>query len=159
MTTSVVDNTVLSNFAHVNRPELLQAAFDELAIPPAVREELAEGERLARVPTVDWDWLTVIELTPEEKARSDQLGQVLDFGEAECIAVAEARHWIVLTDDRDARHLAQSLGVYISGTLGALVNLVKQGTLTLIHADELLAEMRQHGYRSPVTSLSELENE
>lgn len=135
MTTLIVDNTVLSNFAHVSRPELLQLAFDELVIPPAVSEELAEGERLNRIPTVDWNWLVIVELTPDEKARADQLEQILDFGEAECIAIAQSRNWIVLTDDRDARRAAQSVGIAISGTLGALINLVKRGTLTHTQAD------------------------
>jgi uncharacterized protein len=158
MTVAIVDNTVLSNFAHVSRPELLQAAFDELVIPPAVRGELAEGEHSGQVPMVDWNWLTVIELTPDEKMRADQLEKVLDFGEAECIAVAQTRNWIILTDDRDARRMAQSLGIDLSGTLGALINLVEHSILTLTQADALLKEMQQHGYRSPVNSLSELED-
>lgn len=156
MTVAIVDNTVLSNFAHVSKPELLQAAFDELVIPPAVREELTEGEHSGQVPTVDWNWMAVIELTPDEKLRATQLEEVLDFGEAECIAVAQARNWIVLTDDRDARRMAQSPGIDLAGTLGALINLVEHSILTLAQADTLLTEMRQHGYRSPVNSLSEL---
>jgi predicted nucleic acid-binding protein len=64
----------------------------------------------------------------------------------------------VLTDDRDARRVAQAIGVDLSGALGALVNLVDQGTLSIAQADELLAEMQRHGYHSPVNSLSELED-
>ena len=63
---------------------------------------------------------------------------------------------MVLTDDRDARRVAQTRGVAISGTLGALVNLVDQGTLTLDQADSLLTQMKQYGYRCPVVSLREL---
>lgn len=63
---------------------------------------------------------------------------------------------MVIADDRDARHTAKAMGVAISGTLGALVNLVSMQIVTLVEADEFLTIMQQHGYRSPVNSLSEL---
>ena len=156
MTTALVDTSVLSNFAQVGQPSLLQAAFAEVVTTPSVMAERAEGERLGRLPTVNWAWLPVVELTPEEATRFAELHQSLGAGEASCLAVAQARGWMVLTDDRDARRVAQTRGVAISGTLGALVNLVDQGTLTLDQADSLLTQMKQYGYRCPVVSLREL---
>jgi predicted nucleic acid-binding protein len=157
MTTVVTDNTVLSNFAHVQKPELFQEAFDDLVTAPAVMKELAEGERLGRVPIVDWTWLRIVEMTSEEETQATHLNETLGRGEAECIAIAQSRSWTVLTDDQDARRTAKSISVTVSGTLGALVNLVKRDKLTLVEADKLLAQMKHHGYRSPVNSLSELE--
>jgi len=61
MTLVVVDNTVLSNFAHAEQPPLLQQAFDQLVTVRAVMEALSEGLRLEQLPTVDWTWLAVIE--------------------------------------------------------------------------------------------------
>lgn len=95
MTTAVVDNTILSNFAHVEKPELLRAAFDK---------------------------------------------------------------WMVLTDDRDARQTARNAGVLVSGTLGALMNLVHHEIVTLTDCDVLLAQMKRHGYHCPINSLSELDD-
>jgi predicted nucleic acid-binding protein len=40
MTTAIVDNTVLSNFAHVGRPDLLRVTFDSLVVVQAVMDEL-----------------------------------------------------------------------------------------------------------------------
>lgn len=156
MTTSVVDNTVLSNFAHVEKPEFLRSAFDNLVVPQAVIYELVEGERLRRVPTVDWSWLTVAELTTDEQACAAELGQTLGQDEAACIALAQSREWMILTDDRDARRAASEAGVLVSGTLGALMNLVRAKAVTLVEGDELLGKMKQHGYRCPVDSLQEL---
>ncbi len=157
MTFVLVDNTVLSNFAFAKRPDLLQQAFDNLAAPCAVMDELTEGEQSGRVPHHEWDWLEVVELTTEETMHFDALRQSLGAGEAACIAIALVRGGIVLTDDRDARSKAHAAGVIVSGTLGALVNLVDAGVLTLEQADALLAEMKQHGYYSPVDSLSKLD--
>jgi predicted nucleic acid-binding protein len=62
----------------------------------------------------------------------------------------------MLTDDRDARCAARETGLMVSGTLGALMNLVQGKALSLAEADEFLATMKRRGYRCPVNSLSEL---
>ena len=46
--------------------------------------------------------------------------------------------------------------IAVSGTLGALMNLVRARVLSLADADQSLAVMKQQGYRCPVNSLSEL---
>lgn len=156
MSAGVLDNTVLSNFAHVQQPRLLEQAFDSLVSVPAVMEELTIGQQKGRIPKVDWSWLTIVELTTSEKMLSQDIGQTLGRGEAECIAVAQSRMLFVLSDDRDARRITQSKGIVVTGTLGALMNLVRQDILSLPDADELLQIMRRQGYRCPVNSLSEL---
>lgn len=156
MIAAVIDNTVLSNFAHIEQPQLLAAAFDHPLTVEAVLAELTTGVRLGRIPSVIWSWLPIIELTQEERASAEKLSQTLGQGESQCIALAVTRGWMVLSDDRDARRTAQAMGVVVSGTLGALMNLVRGQSLSLSEADECLLVMKQHGYRSPVDSLSEL---
>lgn len=157
MSAGVIDNTVLSNFAHVQRPRLLEQAFDNLVSVPAVMEELTIGQERGLIPTVEWSWLSIIELTTSEKMLSQEIGQTLGRGEAECIAVAQSRALFILSDDRDARRIAQRKGIVVTGTLGALMNLIRRDVLSLSDADKLLQIMRQQGYRCPVNSLSELE--
>ena len=156
MSLVLVDTTVLNNFAQVRRPDLLRAAFSNLAAPQAVRQELAAGERLGRVPVCDWSWLKLVELTEAERSRADDLKSLLQAGEAACLAIAETRGGGVLTDDSSARRLAVGLGLETSGTLGSLVKLVRREILTLMQADQLLAEMIRRGYRSPFRSLRDL---
>ena len=158
MTTVVIDNTVLSNFAHIQQPSLLGKAFDKPVTVRAVIEEWHVGVQFERVPPVDWGWMPLIELTAAEQSLAEQLGKTLGRGESACIALAQTRRWIVLTDDRDARRVARAAGITISGTLGALMNLVRGHVLSLTEADVFLNMMKQHGYRSPVSSLSELDN-
>ena len=152
----VTDTTTLNNFAQIGRPDLLQKAFPELAAPQVVREELAEGERLGHVPAGDWSWLNLLELTEAEQSRAADLERHLQPGEAACLATVEARGSLVLTDDRAARLVAASLKLEVSGTLGALIRLVRQKVLTLEEGDALLVEMMIRGYRSPVQSLREV---
>jgi predicted nucleic acid-binding protein len=158
MIAAVVDNTLLSNFAHIQQPQLLATAFDQPVTVLAVRDELEVGVQTMRIPSVDWSWLPIIELTEEERIMAEHLNQTLGRGEAECIALAKSRQWIILTDDRDARRTAREAGLLVSGTLGALMNLVRSKTLSLIEADQFLAIMKKKGYRCPVNSLSELDS-
>ncbi len=155
---AVVNNTVLSNFAIIRRPDLLRHVFGrDLVTATAVLEELGAGERLRRIPICDWSWLRGIRLTNDERALADRLSKSVDAGEAACLALAYTRGLIFLTDDRDARRLAQLMEISISGTLGILRSLVDDGQLDLRAANKLLTAMIEKGYRSPVRSLQELD--
>ncbi|MFQ5796018.1 MAG: DUF3368 domain-containing protein [Candidatus Bipolaricaulia bacterium] len=152
-----MDTTLLSNFAHIRRPDLLQLTLEEnAATVPTVMEELRTGEDLGLVPPCDWSWLQILELTDEEQRLADELKQQLDPGEAECLAVAQMRQSKILSDDFAARRLARQRKITVSGTLGVLLALVDEEHLTLEEADRFLAVMISHGYRSPVQSLQEL---
>jgi predicted nucleic acid-binding protein len=116
----LTDTTVLNNFSQVARPDLLRAAFPGLAAPEVVWRELAAGERLGHVPVCDWSWLTLIALTEAERSRAEELGRRLQAGEAACLAIAEARGNLVLTDDSAARRTALALRIKTPGQNGRL---------------------------------------
>jgi predicted nucleic acid-binding protein len=56
---------------------------------------------------------TLTAQSDHEKLRYIELASKLDDGEAESIAIAEARHFALATDDRKARNLIQSEGLKI----------------------------------------------
>jgi len=157
MRLSVLDTTLLSNFAHAGRPDLLQTALGETAVTTAtVLTELRQGEAAGLVPRQGWSWLPLTDLTPAEAALAAGYRKIVDAGEADCLAVAVTRNGRFLSDDMAARRLAQAEGVTVSGTLGVLLHLIEQHHLTLATADALLAQMRQAGYRAPVSTLQRL---
>lgn len=156
MRAALSDTTVLSNFAHIERPSLLQALFSPLLVPASVLQELARGEESGSIPRCRWDWLEVVVQTVSEEELAAQFRQHLGAGESDGLAVAHSRGLLVLTDDRDARRFGVSLGLEISGTLGCLLDLVQRTIVDLPSADLFLAHMRERGYRSPVRSLKEL---
>jgi len=153
MAGTIADTTVLSNFAHVRQPALLQHLFTPLFVPASVLAELDQGVRSGLVPKCNWSWLEVVSPTQAESVEAEELMVDLDRGESDCLAVARARGLVLLTDDRAARHRGTLLGLEISGTLGCLDMLIHEGLLDLLQANALLAEMVAHGYRSPVRSL------
>jgi predicted nucleic acid-binding protein len=157
MTETILDTTLLGNFAHVQRPDLLQAALGSNAVTTAaVLAELRAGVSMGWVPRCDWSWLTVVALNDEEQAQAAHYTAVLDQGEAECLAVAKQRAWVFASDDLAARRPAQHEGLAVTGTLGVLQKLVAMHLLKVDEADALLAVMVGRGYLTPVRSLSEL---
>jgi len=153
----LLDNTVLSNFAHIQRHVLLKIALGESAVTvQEVIEELMIGVEKRVIPNVDWAWLPVISMNEEEKQAYQSLLQRLNKGEAACLAVAAVRGGRVLTDDRDARKIAAGMQIPISGTIGVLVRLIDLGELSVQEADALLAKMIAAGYFSPIRSLTEI---
>jgi predicted nucleic acid-binding protein len=154
---SIADTTIISNFLHVQQMALLRLVFNPIYIPPAVLNELAHGVVAGHLPESRWnEWLNPLTLTSQEQASVDALYRNLGAGESECMAVATSRQILLLTDDLDARKVAHTMGIAISGTLGALVALIEMQAIVLDQADSLLLSMRQRGYHSPVDSLSEL---
>jgi len=157
MIKTILDTTLLSNFAHIQRPDLLRLALGGQAVTTAtVLAELRLGVASGWVPRCDWSWLTVVTLTDEEQAQTAHYISILDAGEAECLAIAHVRGWVFASDELAARRLAQQAGVAVSGTLGALQKLVAMQLLTRDEADALLTVMIARGYRAPVRSFSEL---
>jgi predicted nucleic acid-binding protein len=153
----LLDTTLLSNFAHVRRSDLLHAVFGaDAATTPVVMAELRHGEALGLVPACDWTWLQVLEPGEDGLKLAGDLARTLDPGEAECLAAALSLNGHFLSDDFAARRMAASRGLVVSGTLGVLAMLVESGLLTLDEADELLQRMTDRGYRAPVRSLKDL---
>ena len=131
MRVALADTTVLSNFAHIERPDLLQALFSRLLAPASVLEELMQGEKRGLIPKCSWDWLEVVMPTAPEEALARELRRNLGPGEAEGLAVARSRNLLILTDDLDARRAAESFGLDLSGTLGCLRDLVRRSILSV----------------------------
>jgi len=165
---SVISNTtVLSNLAAIDQLDLLRQLYGVVYIPTEVYEEmrtgLEEGYRFYEgldqliYPFAENGWIRLTGVTGEPELRCmGKLPRVLHQGEAACLAIAQQRGWILLTDDLTARDEAKRLGVPKSGSVGCLVLAVERGLCDLKQANLWLAEMIQHNYRSPVTDLTPL---
>ena len=76
--------------------------------------ETNEREKIDLQPLIGKGLLAVLAAESEaEKLRFIELTMNLDDGEAESVAIAEARHFALATDDRKARNLIQREGLNI----------------------------------------------
>jgi len=163
----IANTTVISNFAHVGQLECLPRLWRQLYISDKVFDEIQAGllqgytfytgieQHIFPFSQTGWLHLTACN-TPEEFRTFGQLLTTLHSGEASCLAIAAHRQWTFLSDDKAARKTSQTLKVPLSGTLGILLALVKQGHLPLSEADTILQQMIQAGYRSPIVSLADI---
>ena len=154
----VADNTVLSNFALIKREDILDKLFENtLFTTEEVIDELKRGEKRNVLPKRDWQWIKVLKMeSSQEEFLFRLLAESLGKGESSCLSIAISRDLKVLTDDRDARRLAQRRGVPVSGTIGVLVEAVREGLLSVEEANTMLSDMIEKGYFSPFETLDEL---
>jgi hypothetical protein len=161
-----VNNTVLSNFARVDRLDILRMIFSKVYITPEVQQEVLRGvsagydflERAQQKISPEahrWLQLTTYSNQTEEELFL-ALCQQLDFGEASCLAIAKPRGWLVLTDDSAARKVAKTLTIPVSGTLGVLKLAVEYKIIQLSEDNALLQQMIRGRYHSPINDLSEI---
>jgi predicted nucleic acid-binding protein len=164
----IFDTTVLSNFAAVDQIALLSLRYRSSACTTlAVVEELQRGvesgyhylhRALSIVSLFDADgWLAVRTIdAAAEQLLYARLRTDLHAGEASCLAAAKYHALVLASDDLAARKIAGGYGVAVTGTLGILVRLVREQQLTLTVANDILHQMIQRRFRSPVTGLDEL---
>ena len=145
----VSDTSPILNLAIIGRLELLGQQFGRVVIPQAVVAELRSEQDLPGSAAVraaqQAGWLASERV--RDHVRVAILQRDLDGGEAEAIALALQKRadWLLL-DERDARRVAKSLGLKVTGVLGILLKARLEGQLPSLRAamDQLrdLADFR-----------------
>lgn len=154
---TVLDTTVLSNFAHVDAVESLLG----LPRPVTVEEVETELDRgrdthpyLGHALEVLGDGIPVVSPRPPARAVEQELLRTLDPGEAQALAVAAAVDGTVVTDDGGARAVADDRDIPATGSIGLLVRLVEHGRLSVATGDRYLKRwIDEAGFRSPARDL------
>jgi predicted nucleic acid-binding protein len=154
---TVLNTTVLSNFAQMDHVELL-LELPRVVTVAAVQEELAAG---AETPLYIEHALGVLEeevgvIGPSVSAEKieDQLLGTLDPREPQAMAVAQAADGMLVTDDGDVRAIAAQRGVALTGSIGLLVRFVEKGHISAERADQYLKRwIDDGGFRSPARDI------
>jgi predicted nucleic acid-binding protein len=134
----VVSNTSpILNLAIVDQLELLYQQFDGVLIPHAVLEELKVNEERpgsqAIREAISSEWIKVQKIKNQTLAQL--LKQTLDRGESEAIALSiEIQADLTLLDEREARKIAKSLGLNVTGVLGILLRAKQSGQLASLES-------------------------
>ncbi len=152
----IVDTTTLSNFSLINRLDILAAVIGKICTTKKVIEEIKVCTARNVLPGVDLSQVEIIDLTEDDKLLFSRLNEMFGKGEASCLAVCMSHGLKILTDDMDARKFAQRMGIPVSGTIGVLVSATGKGIISRQEADDLLSEMIDKGFYSPIKRLDEL---
>jgi predicted nucleic acid-binding protein len=159
----VFDASPLSAFARTGRLDLLERRYQQAAVwTVEVQDEIRRGmdrhPDLRSVLHAPWLGEPVRMTDPAELRKIEEtrwaLGGTPDTperhrGEAATIVHAARTGRMAILDDADARRLAQSRKVAITGTAGILKACVHDGWISADEANALVEEMRQIGFRLP----------
>jgi predicted nucleic acid-binding protein len=149
----VLDTSVLSNFALTDDLDLLGEIPARFVTVEAVDGELRTGiergcEFLGRA-------IGAVEVIDIEGEPGDDLDS-LDWGESYAIQAAREQDGTIVLDDGPARDRADDLGVPLTGSIGLMIRLVRDGTISEAEANEIHRWWIEEGrFRSPVESITE----
>lgn len=126
MPEAVISNTSpLQYLYQLGQFALLPRFYQQVTIPPAVVQELADGRALGVV-------LPVLEQVPWVQVQTPVATQVwkvastLGAGEREALALA-IPNALLLLDDGHARRFGRLLGIRMTGTVGVLARATREG--------------------------------
>lgn len=130
----VVSNSgPLIHLAQINLLKIFEI-FPEIVVPQSVFDEVtvsgkpgeAEIKNLKNLKTVDTSEVETGEIT---KLRRKLKKWKLSQPELEAIYLSRKLERILLTDDLDAREVAESIGIEVHGSVGIILRAFKEGTL------------------------------
>jgi predicted nucleic acid-binding protein len=165
---SIISNTtVLSNFAAIDLLDKLHELYGEVHLSTEVYKEVQRGleegytfySRIEQIlhPLHEDGWLRLTSLGNDKEIDSfTGMPGRLHAGEASCLAIAQTRGWLLLTDDKAARRCAENLKIAVSGTLGCLILGIERGLWSSAEGNRWLERIIASGFRSPVKDLSPL---
>jgi len=156
---SVLNTTVLSNFAYIDQLWVV-AGLSGICAVPVVRKELEHGvddyPYLQSALNVLVDEIPVATISDTVANREAIVSNHLDPGEAQAFALADAYDGRLLTDDGDARSFAKDQGVTVVGSIGVLLAAIDAGKIDEATADEWLSTwIDEIGYYVPYRTISE----
>lgn len=155
---SVLNTTVLSNFAYVEGLWVV-AGLSEICAVPVVREELERGigshPYLESALQILDSKIPVLSISQAVADTESAVRDHLDPGEAQAFAVAYEHGGRLLTDDGDARSFASDRDVTVVGSVGVLLAAIESETITEETADEWLSTwIDEIGYYVPYREIT-----
>ena len=158
----IFDTTVISNYLLSDAGSVISNYYKTRGIiTREVYDELAAGRRTTPVlqnidHCIGLRKFELISLSKKEHEFYISLLDSLGKGEASCIAFAKYSGGVVATDDKAVRRICDSFKIPVTGTIGILVMLCREGHTSIDSADALLSKMIHNGFYSPVRRISEL---
>ncbi|MGB1204906.1 MAG: DUF3368 domain-containing protein [Chitinophagales bacterium] len=136
----ISDTSVITYLLQLDSISILQALFQKVVIPIAVKEELEKiPSQRSFLERNNW----IIPMSIQNLVLFNELSKELDRGEAEAIVLSlELKADILLIDEKKGRKIAKKHGIFITGLLGVLIDAKNQGLLEKVKPllDKLIYE-------------------
>jgi len=128
----ICDTSPIQYLHQLELLHILPALGDRVLVPPAVLDEIAAGRSLG-MDLPDLEHLGWITIRRPVSQLALPLVVNLGPGEAEALMLAlEEKEVVVVLDDALARRMAEALGLYLTGTLGLLLDARRAGLIPAV---------------------------
>jgi uncharacterized protein len=146
---TVSNTSPLLNLAIIDRLDFVRQQFGTVMLPPAVVTELRLDENLPGCDAIQSGikagWIQQQDV--HDSVLVQVLQRDLDRGEAEVLALAlQLQAERVLLDEREARGVAKTLGLEVTGVLGILLRAKREGHIASL-AKEIKRLQEHAGFR------------
>lgn len=131
--TTVANAGPLIALAQIGQFNVLQKLYNELCLPPAVRDEVVIFGQLrpGAVEVETAEWIRIVNIC--DQTAVEFLRERLDRGESEAIVLAiELEADWLLMDEARGRRVAQAQGLNQIGTIGTLVLAKQRGLIAAV---------------------------
>ena len=165
---AVADASVLILLAKIRRLHHLRDLYGRILIGPVVKTEVVDRGRAINARGVELveqalgdGWISVVRTTAPVRAQRLLDSSRLDPGEAEAIALAARRGLQLLADDKEARLVAEALGLTYLGTAGVLLAAYRKRLLSLPEFEGAVRDLTTVSWLAPdiVTTILKLARE
>jgi predicted nucleic acid-binding protein len=159
------DACILINLLRVHRLDLLGAVPPYVFhVPTEALGEITYPDQLAELKeALDRGWIRETHLEEiDELQIFARANEQLGAGESACLALALVRNWILGTDDSKGvkwKKVISAPGIQVLNTPGILLLAIRQGILTVQHADKIKAELEVNRFRMAFGSFQQLVDE
>jgi len=143
---TVSNSTVLISLAKIGRADLLKNIFKNVIITETIKQELTERQESYKNEVLIFNELLsdkfIIVKDPKQLKNFE-----LDEGETSCLSLCEETNDnVFLSDDKDARDVANSMGINAIGTLGILILNLEKNKIGKKEFFEILKELIDRGF-------------
>ena len=154
----IADATVLISLSKMGKLELLREVYRQVALGEVVKTEVLDQGKAISAPGVaqieralQQGWIRVVRVTKKERSLMRRIleSSRLDEGEAESLSLARRRGWMLIVDDKEARALAETLGIAYLGTAGVFLEAYLKGQVSLEELEEAVRDLSRIMWLSP----------
>jgi predicted nucleic acid-binding protein len=143
-----VDATTLISLGNVGRLNLLKNLDADIAVLPAVRDEVTTEPARTNVE----DFLQSEDVHAEVSEYEDYIERSVEIlreeevnGDVEIVAAVLAHDTVaVVSDDRRVRTISEGFGATVTGTVGVVIRAVDEG-MSVKEGKEVIQKLDRHG--------------
>jgi predicted nucleic acid-binding protein len=126
--------------------QFIRSLYDEIVIPPAVLQELIEGEfKSAQTYLTHYQIDDLLHISEVESKTTSSALVSLDRGEQEAITLALTLDLPLLIEEEAGRRIAHRLGLKISGIAGQVLRAFRTELVSSTQADQMLNALYEAG--------------